>query len=153
VGAGHAYLEAMLRRSLTVLFVLAFAGAAMAAEPADTGSISIMKPEPGTQPAHKKPHKTRRRGSSNPVYPIPLPGPRKPAPVPRIETAKPGPKTSPPLYVPQTGRLVPNLPAVGSGPGGAETFQDRSARCVHQSGINAATAGDPGTYIRSCVNQ
>jgi hypothetical protein len=57
--------------------------------------------------------------------------------------------------VPQTGRMLPNLPpAVGAGPGGAETFQDRAARCVHQSGVYGPNAtGDPGSYIRSCINQ
>jgi hypothetical protein len=125
----------------------------LAAEPnADQGTISIMKPEKGAPPEKKTPRKARR-GSSNPVYPIPLPGPQKPAPLPRIDTARPQPKTPPDLYVPQTGRLVPNQPAVGSGPGGAETFQDRSSRCINQAGVNSGIAGDRDSYIRSCINQ
>jgi hypothetical protein len=142
----------MPRNALIVAIVLALGVPVMAAEPAaNNGTISIMKPEQGA-PATQNPRKARR-GSSNPVYPIPLPGPQTPQPVPRIQAGPPPPQTPPPLYVPQTGRLVPNQPAIGSGPGGRETFQDRSARCVHQSGVNAATAGDPGTYIRGCINQ
>ena len=60
----------------------------------------------------------------------------------------------PPLLVPETGRLLPNLPSVsGAGPNGTETFQDRSARCAHQAGVYGAGAGDQGSYIRSCINQ
>ena len=121
------------------------------------GTINIMKPEQAA-PAKQKPQKSRkaRRGSSSPVYPTPLPKPQAPLPLPPPKMVTPHrPKVQPPLYVPQTGRLRPNLPpAVGSGPGGAETFQDRAARCVHQSGVYGPNAtGDPGSYIRSCINQ
>ena len=59
----------------------------------------------------------------------------------------------PDLYVPQTGRVVPNLPTVsGSGRGGAETFQDRAARCTHQAGV-FGQGGDRGSYMGACVNQ
>ena len=59
-----------------------------------------------------------------------------------------------PIIVPQTGRALPNLPSVsGSGPGGAETYQDRAARCAHQAGIYGQAAGDRGTYIGTCINQ
>src|SRR5262249_56500892 len=58
------------------------------------------------------------------------------------------------LYVPQTGRVLPNLPTVsGSGRGGAETFQDRASRCAHQSGVYGQAAGDPASYMGTCVNQ
>jgi hypothetical protein len=144
----------MPRSLLIVLLAAALVAPALAAEPEpDSGTISIMKPEQGA-PAEKKPRKVRKaRGSSNPVYPIPLPGPQKPAPIPRIDTARPQPRTPPDLYVPQTGRLVPNQPAVGSGLGGRETFQDRSARCINQAGVNSGIAGDRDSYIRSCINQ
>jgi hypothetical protein len=143
----------MLWRSLILVLALAlaFGAAPMAAKADDGGTISIMKPEPGTPAAKKTPRKAR--GSSNPVYPTPLPGPQKPAPIPHLNTARPRTKTPPDLYVPQTGRVVPNQPAQGSGLGGVETFQDRSSRCVNQAGVNAGTAGDRGTYIRSCINQ
>jgi len=46
------------------------------------------------------------------------------------------------------------LPTVsGSGRGGAETFQDRSARCAHQAGVYGQAAGNAGNYMGSCVNQ
>lgn len=148
----------MLRGPVIALLALALAAPALAAESGtDGGTINIMKPEkpaPAKKKPTKKSTKTRKaRGSSSPVYPIPLPGPQKPAPIPHIEKAKPGVRTPPPLYVPQTGRLVPNQPAVGSGPGGRETFQDRAARCVNQAGINAPLIGDRDSYIRSCINQ
>ena len=49
----------------------------------------------------------------------------------------------PSLFVPQTGQTVPNLPTLsGSGPGGAETFQDRAARCANEAGVSGqATTG------------
>jgi hypothetical protein len=144
----------------------------MAAEPNpadDSGTISIMRPEPGTQPAKRpraRKHTPRqqetavpkgygvqedtRRGSSNPVYPAPLPGPQAPLAVPHIESAPARPVTPPPLYVPETGRTLPNLPAVG----GAETSQDRAARCAHQAGVYGPNAtGNLNSYIGSCINQ
>jgi hypothetical protein len=140
----------MLRAVLMVLLMTALAAPASAAE-SDSGTISIMQPEPGA-PA-KKPQKVRR-GSSNPVYPIPLPKPEKPLPIPRIDTARPSPKTPPELVVPQTGRVVPNLPATGSGSGGRESFHDRSARCINQAGAyGSGLTGDRDSYIRSCINQ
>jgi hypothetical protein len=145
----------MLRGSVIFLLALALAAPALAAEPqSDGGTINIMKPEPAA-PAKKKSAKTHKaRGSSNPVYPIPLPKPQGPLPVPHLQAVTPHrPKAPPPLYVPQTGRLLPNLPATGSGAGGAETFQDRAARCVHQSGVYGSLAGDRDSYIRSCINQ
>jgi len=146
----------MLRGSLFTLLVLVLGAPAWSAEPAsDSGTINIMRPEQAA-PAKQKSKKSRkaRRGSSNPVYPIPLPKPQAPLPLPHMPVVTPHrAKTPPPLYVPQTGRLLPNLPATGSGPGGAETFQDRSARCVHQSGVYGQAAGDRDSYIRSCINQ
>jgi hypothetical protein len=150
----HPHVMVMLRVPLIVALalVLAVSASPALAAGADDSAINIMVPEKGA-PAKKKPHKTRRRGSSNPVYPIPLPRPQAPLAVPQIRNARPHTTTPPPLYVPQTGRLVPNQPAVGSGVGGRETFQDRAARCVNQAGVNSVTAGDRSGYIRGCVNQ
>jgi len=146
----------MLRGSLITLLVLALGASAWSAEPAsDSGTINIMKPEQPA-PAKKKSTNTQkpRRGSSNPVYPIPLPKPQGPLPVPHLQAVTPQrPITPPPLYVPQTGRSLPNLPATGSGLRGTETFQDRAARCTHQAGVYGGLAGDRGSYIRSCINQ
>jgi hypothetical protein len=160
----------MLRGFLIVMLMLALAAPAVAAEPNsadDSGTISIMRPEPGTPAAkHRRARKPpaepettepkgygvkqdTRRGSSNPVYPAPLPGPQAPAPPPRIEAAPKRPVTPPPLYVPETGRTLPNLPATG-----AETSQDRAARCAHQAGVYGPSAtGNPGRYIGGCINQ
>jgi hypothetical protein len=74
--------------------------------------------------------------------------------VPRIQTPRHTTRTPPPLPVPETGRVLPNLPATGSGPGGRETFQDRAVRCAHQSGVYGPNAtGSPSSYINSCINQ
>jgi hypothetical protein len=57
-----------------------------------------------------------------------------------------------PLFVPQTGRSLQNLPTLsGSGPGGAETFQDRAARCINDAGVSGQAT--TGSAIGSCVNQ
>ena len=58
----------------------------------------------------------------------------------------------PSLFVPQTGQTFQNLPTLsGSGPGGAETFQDRAARCAHEAGVAGQVT--TGSVIGSCVNQ
>jgi hypothetical protein len=147
----------MLRAAIILGCALALGLPAPAAEAqSDGGTIYIMRPEPHTAPAKTRAakKKTRKaRGSSNPVYPIPLPKPQAPRPVPRIEGAPHRTQVPPPLYVPETGRLLPNLPSTGSGAGGRETFQDRAARCAHQAGVYGPAAGDPGSYIRGCINQ
>ena len=154
------------------LLIVALAAPAFSAEPiTDSGTISIMRPEPGT-PVKK--HKARkpaskpaaapataapqgfgvkedtRRGSSNPVYPLPSPGPQAPAPVPRIAQPERRATVPPPLYVPETGRTLPNLPS----PSGTETPQDKAVRCAHQAGVYGPNAtGNPSAYIGSCINQ
>ena len=163
----------MLRWFLIAALVLALAAPAFAAEPRldpDTGTINIMRPEPGT-PAAKHPRvrghhreteqpkgfgvkEDTRRGSSDTIYPAPLPGPQAPLLVPHQEVVTPRPQTPPPLYVPETGRALPNLPTIGAGPGGAETSQDRAARCAHQAGVYGPNAiGNPNSYIGGCINQ
>jgi len=58
----------------------------------------------------------------------------------------------PSLFVPQTGQTFQNLPQLsGSGPGGAETFQDRAVRCAHEAGVSGQAT--TGSVIGSCVNQ
>jgi hypothetical protein len=163
----------MLRGSLILLFVLALAvPAAAGGDDGGGGSINIVKPEPGAAPKHRarKPTRDRetetaapkgfgvkqdtRRGSSNSVYPTPLPGPQAPLAVPQIEAAPRRAVTPPPLFVPETGRTLPNLPTIGAGPGGSETTQDKSLRCAHQAGVYGPSAtGNPAGYIGSCINQ
>jgi hypothetical protein len=153
---------------LLIAFVLA-APVGRAQTRADNGTINIMRPE-GSAPAkhrakkkaHEKKagqHKKARRaiGSSNPVYPAPLPPPQKPYAVPRYSVPAPRRvETPPPLFVPQTSRTLPNLPQHerGLGPGGTESFQQRAARCHQQAGIYGPNAtGSPSAYINSCINQ
>jgi hypothetical protein len=170
---------AMLRGSLILLVVLTLAAPAVAGGGdggGGGGTINIMRPEPGT-PApsqkvkHSRGHKSpaepettepkgygvkqdSRRGSSNAVYPAPLPGPQAPVPVPGIETPARRATVPPPLYVPETGRALPNLPATGAWSGGAETTQDKSVRCAHQAGVYGPNAtGNPAGYVGSCINQ
>ena len=115
----------------------------------DDDRYTIMKPE--------KPEPMQRfkaRGSSNPVYPAPLPAPQGYV-LPRSQEVRTNPAAVPPnMYVPQTGAVLPNLPTLsGSGPGGRETSQDRAVRCAHQAGVYGAAAGDRNAYVGSCINQ
>ena len=168
-----AYVRGMLRSLLILLLLmLVLTAPAVAIGPDADGNYNIMKPEPGTPAAKHRARKPAeverettpskgfgvkedtRRGSSDNVYPTPLPKPDRPLPVPRQELARPAAKGPPPLYVPDTGRPLPNLPSVGHGPGGAETFQDKAARCAHQAGIyGPRNTGNPNAYIGGCVNQ
>ena len=112
---------------------------------------------PEKSPVKKPPPMQRlktRHGSSSPVYPTPLPPPLHYIPPPTQSVVTPQPTVPPPLYVPQTGRLLQNLPTVApSGPNGSETSQDRAVRCAHQAGVYGQAAGDRNAYIGSCINQ
>jgi hypothetical protein len=96
------------------------------------------KPEPWLAPKYKSP-----RGTVKHVV------------IPRSTTVpQPYAVTPPPIIVPQTGRALPNLPTIsGSGRGGAETFQDRAARCAHQAGVYGPDAGNRNAYVGTCINQ
>jgi hypothetical protein len=123
---------------LVALTLLVWAPAAHA-QSNDLGVPDIMRPEPWLPPKYKSPRVTPERV----VIPRPTP-----APQPRVAAPPP------PIYVPETGRLLPNMPAVSpSGPGGRETYQDRAIRCVHQAGSYGAQAGDRNSYIGACINQ
>jgi len=105
-------------------------------------NYSIMKPEPWLAPKYKSPRGTKQ------TVTIPRPAETQP----RLGSTEP----PPPLLVPGASRALPNLPITPQGPvpgGRAETFGDRATRCSHQAGIYGTQAGDPGTYIRSCINQ
>jgi hypothetical protein len=97
------------------------------------------KPEPWLAPKYRSPGSTSKR----------VVNPRS------TNVPQPQAVTPPPLYVPQTGRTLPNLPTIsGSGRGGAETYQDRAARCAHQAGVYGSTAtGNRNAYVGGCVNQ
>jgi hypothetical protein len=106
----------------------------MRPEPAGKAS----KPEPWLAPKYRSPRGTRQHVTA----------PEAPdVPPPRAQTP-------PPIYVPQTGRVLPNMPVIsGSGRGGAETSQDRAMRCAHQAGAYGDAVGDRNAYLGSCVNQ
>ncbi|HLA21498.1 MAG TPA: hypothetical protein VJZ74_08570 [Pseudolabrys sp.] len=133
----------MVRRTpLTVLLALAAIVAALPTHAqSDDERYTIMRPEkavrpePWLAPKYRSPRGTREHV----VIPQPQPAPPTRRQVPPL------------LYVPQTGRTLPNLPAPGSG--GRETAQDRAARCAHQAGVYGQAAGDRNAYVGSCVNQ
>jgi hypothetical protein len=126
-------------RLFALIALMAFTPAApVRAQSNDDTRYDIMTPEPWLPPKYKSP----RGSTERVVIPRPAPGLPPPATVP------------PPLYVPQTGHLLPNLPALApSGPNGSETSQDRAARCATQAGVYGQAAGDRGAYIGSCINQ
>lgn len=136
------------------MLVLAIAHAAPALAQSGSGysimqdDFNIMVPEKGYKPSRPEPWLA-------PKYKSPR-GTVKKAVIPRSKTVpQPYAATPPPITVPQTGRTLPNFPTIsGSGPGGAETFQDRAARCAHQAGVYGTTAtGDRNAYVGTCVNQ
>ncbi len=132
----------MVRKSLLALLTLmsVLSAPPLRAE-TDDERYTIMRPEPPEPwlaPKYKSPRGTRQHV----VTPQPSPEPRKQKGVP------------PPLYVPQTGALLPNIPSVsGAGPSGRETAQDRAARCAHQAGVYGQAAGERNAYVGGCINQ
>ncbi len=108
---------------------------------------SIMVPERGARPESPEPWLA-------PKYKSPR-GTVKHVTIPKSTIVTPPTATlPPPIVVPQTGRVLPNLPTVpGAGPGGRETFQDRASRCAHQAGVYGQAAGDRNTYMGTCINQ
>ncbi len=135
----------MARSWLITLFALAMIASATHAQ-TDDERYTIMKPEPSDK--HRLPHINplptyqSPRGTRLHVKPV------RPAAPPQPQAQVP-----PPLYVPQTGQVLPNLPSQGSGPGGRETYQDRAARCAHQAGVDGSAVSDRNAYIGACVNQ
>ena len=90
---------------------------------------------------------TAVRGSSDPVLPTPLPGPRHYAPLntgPGL-AVNPLPREQPPTVLPGTGRVIPNLPH------GPENFQERASRCAFQSSINSVPGGQMSSYMHNCA--
>jgi hypothetical protein len=101
----------------------------------EKGSMA-QKPEPWLAPTYKSP-----RGTVKSVI----------IPKSRIVTP-PSANIPPSVFVPQTGQTFQNLPTLsGSGAGGAETFQDRAARCANQAGVYGQATS--GSYMGACVNQ
>jgi hypothetical protein len=151
-------LQAHLEGVRGLLVIGSLVAALMSALPAHAQTVddpyTIMRPEPGTRqpkPSEPKsfepwlaPKYQSPRGTQQHV--------KRPRTTPPVEPAYP--QSPPPIYVPETGRLLPNLPALpGAGPGGAETGQDRALRCQHQAGVYGPAAGNRDDYIGSCINQ
>ena len=138
-----------MRTSLMIaLAVAAIVSALPVHAQTDEERYTIMRPEPGTAPTLPRPdlvppYRSPRGSRERVVVPRPISPPQQQ-----------GGQVPPPLYVPQTGQTLPNLPTVApSGQGGRETHQDRAARCAHQAGVYGQAAGDRNAYIGSCVNQ
>ena len=148
------YVRGAMRVSL-MPSVLVLAAAAAGPSFAQSGSgysimqddYSIMVPEKGARPSKPEPWLA-------PKYRSPR-GTVEKVVIPRSKTVpQPHAVTPPPIVVPETGRSLPNLPTIsGSGRGGAETFQDRSARCAHQAGVYGPDAGNRNAYVGTCINQ
>ena len=107
------------------------------------------------------PEKGSKRQASKPEQPEPWLAPKYKSPrgtvqkvrIPKSKIVRPPSATDPGyVYVPQTGRTFQNLPSLpGSGPGGAETFQDRAIRCTHQAGVYGQVGANRGSYMGSCL--
>lgn len=134
--------------------VMTIVAAAAHAQSSDDDRYSIMRLEPGTkQPMPSEPKSFEPWLA--PKYRSPR-GTKQHVTVPRPQPApsRPHSDVPPPIYVPETGRLLPNLPALpGAGLSGAETGQDRALRCAHQAGVYGQAAGNRDAYIGSCINQ
>ena len=121
-----------LRFALVALLALLLSAPSAQAQSGDD-RYTIMQPEPWLAPKYRSPRGAPERKAS------PSPAPQHRATVP------------PPILVPETGRLLPNMPAL---PGSrAETYQDRALRCAHQAGAYGDAAGDRTAYIGACINQ
>lgn len=134
MSALHPHLKGMTRAFAIVGLLLA----ASLAHAQDGGTISIMKPEPGARP----------EPWLAPKYQTPRSERVAPPPSQAVPPKLTRQRTPPDLYVPQTGRVVPNLPTTG-----VETSQDRAMRCAHQSGMAGAAGGDRNAYLGTCINQ
>ena len=139
----------MVMKAPIILLALltVIAAAANAQSPDDPYSIIRPEPtgktplpvEPWLPPKYKSPRGTRQHVTQPPPAEAP----------PQLRA-----QTPPPIFVPQTGRVLPNLPVMpGAGPSGAETGQDRALRCAQQAGVYGDATGDRTTYINSCINQ
>jgi hypothetical protein len=148
------YAMTMMREPSMIMLI--FLAAALATPAlAQTGNIlgdgyQIMVPEKGS-----------KRQASKLEQPEPWLAPKYKSPrgtvehvrIPKSKTVRP-PRSMDPgyVYVPQTGRTFQNLPTLqGSGPGGAETFQDRAIRCTHQAGVYGQVGANRGSYMGSCL--
>ena len=123
---------------VATLFVIT-AAAVPAHAQSDEDRYTIMRPEPGVAPKYKSP-----RGTKQQVEPA------KPAPAPEPRGIRAEP---PPIVLPGSGRVIPNLPPSPDVPAARESAQDRSIRCAHQAGVFGVPAEQRNLYIGTCVNR
>jgi len=123
-----------------LLWVTGFAAGQGTLREGSGDNYNIMAPEPWLPPKYRSPRGLPQR---------PKDAKPRPTPPPSVDIAKPAPPTVLP-----SGRIVPNLPPARQGVvpgGGRETFQDRAARCAHQSGLFGVPMGQQQTYMHSCA--
>jgi hypothetical protein len=138
-----------MKRKPSMIMLICLSAALSTPSLAQTGNIlsndyQIMVPEKGA-----------KRQVSKPEQPEPWLAPKyksgtiEHVRIPKPETVRPLRNLDPGyVYVPQTGRTFQNLPTLpGSGPGGAETSQDRAMRCTHQAGVYGQIGG---SYMGAC---
>ncbi len=112
---------------------------------------NILKPEPGAAPHHRP--QPRPEPWLPPKYESPR-GAQLHSTPPAIVPPAPYADVPPSIVVPETGRVLPNIPTPSpSGPNGIETGQDRAVRCADQLGTYGAQAGNPSAYLGSCATQ
>jgi len=142
----------MRRQTIAMIVLLPglFAGPLAHAQTIDN-PYNILKPEPGAAPHHKP--QPRPEPWLPPKYQSPRSSSLHPTPPAAVPPA-PRADVPPAIVVPETGRVLPNMPTPSpSGPNGVETGQDRAVRCANQLGTYGARAGNPSAYLGSCVSQ
>ena len=143
-----------MRRELSLLVLMA--AVLLAAVPAVQAQTidnpyNILRPEPGAAPHHRP--QPRPEPWLPPKYESPR-GSRLHRTPPAVVPPAPYADVPPAIVVPETGRVLPNIPTLSpSGPNGIETGQDRAVRCANQLGTYGAQAGNPSAYLGSCVTQ
>ncbi|KQZ00577.1 hypothetical protein ASD45_06710 [Pseudolabrys sp. Root1462] len=143
-----------MRRQI-ITMVLLLSGLLAAAPVVHAQSLdnpyNILKPEPGAAPHHRP--QPRPEPWLPPKYQSPRDARLYRSP-PAVVPPAPGADVPPAIVVPETGRVLPNIPTLSpSGPNGIETGQDRAVRCANQLGTYGAQAGNPSAYLGSCVTQ
>ena len=133
-----------MKREPSMIMLICLSAALATPALAQTSNIlgndyQIMVPEKGYKPSQPEPW----------LAPKYRPGTVETVRIPKPKTVHPARSLDPGyVYVPQTGRTFQNLPTLpGSGPGGAQTSQDRRMNCMHQAGVNGQVGG---SYMGSC---
>jgi hypothetical protein len=89
--------------------------------------------------------RVRVGGSSAYIAPAPLPSSQIPSSTPIPPLVQPPTRQEPPIWVPGLATPIPSLPH------GAETSQDRRARCMAQSGLYGVPLTNFSQYMGLCL--